>query len=86
MSGVRQSNMLKSMALASETLSGTLQTASTAWTENTELAETAAARYDTTDVKMAMAANAANNLKIAIGDALTPALGALAEGAAPPKR
>lgn len=78
LSGIRQSNMLKSLALASETLAGTLATADQAWRENTELAETAAAKYDTTEAKMQMAANAANNLKIAVGDQLTPALGVLA--------
>lgn len=79
LSGIRQSNMLKSLALASETLTGTLSTAEQAWRENTELAETAAAKYDTTEAKMQMAANAANNLKIAVGDVLTPALGRMAE-------
>lgn len=79
LSGVRQSNMLKSLGLAAETLAGAVDTANTAWAQNTELAATAAARYETTEAKMQMAANAANNLKIAIGDALTPALGGLAE-------
>lgn len=77
LSGIRQSNMLKSLALASETLAGTLDTADRAWQENTELAETAASKYDTTQAKMQMAANAANNLKIAVGDQLTPALSIL---------
>lgn len=79
LSGIRQSNMLKSLALASETLAGTLATADQAWRENTELAETAAAKYDTTEAKMQLAANAANNLKIAVGDQLTPTLGILAD-------
>lgn len=79
LSGIRQSNMLKSLALASETLAGTLATADQAWRGNTELAETAAAKYDTTEAKMQLAANAANNLKIAVGDQLTPALGILAD-------
>lgn len=79
LSGVRQSNMLKALGLAAETLAGTVKTANTAWAENTELAATAAARYDTTEAKMQMAANAANNLKIAIGDALAPALKGIAE-------
>lgn len=83
LSGIRQSNMLKSLALASDTMTGTLETANQAWSENTELAATAAAKYDTTEAKLQMAANAANNLKIAVGDALTPALGALAEGVTP---
>lgn len=79
LSGIRQANMLKSLALANETLNGTLTTANQAWIENTELAATAAAKYDTTQAKLDMAANAANNLKIAIGDQLSPALGILAD-------
>lgn len=82
LAGVRQSNMLKSLGLASETLTGAVETANRAWADNTELAATAAARYDTTEAKMQMAANAAGNLKIAIGDALAPALGELAEAGA----
>lgn len=83
LSGIRQSNMLKSLALASNTLVSALDTANAAWVENNELVATAAELYDTKAAKDQMAANAANNLKIAIGDALTPALGALAEGAVP---
>ncbi len=79
LSGIRQSNMLKSLALASDTLTSAVSTANQAWISNTELADTAAAKYDTTEAKMQMAANAANNLKIAVGDQLTPALGVLAD-------
>lgn len=79
LSGIRQSNMLKSLALAADTLAGTVELAGQAWEENSALAETAAARYETTESKMTMMANAANNVKIAIGDALAPALGDLAE-------
>lgn len=79
MSGVRQSNMLKSLALAAGELSSSVDLASTAWVENTALAEEAAKRYETTESKMAMASNAAENLRAAVGDALTPALGSLAE-------
>lgn len=79
LSGIRQANMLKSLALANETLVSAVATANQAWIENTELAETAAAKYDTTQAKLDMAANAANNLKIAVGDQLAPALGTLAD-------
>lgn len=74
LSGIRQSNMLKSLALAYDTLASAQETANTAWKDNTELAATAAERYGTTEAQMAMAANAANNLKIAIGETLAPAL------------
>lgn len=83
LSGIRQSNMLKSLALAYPVLTEALQAANAEWDKNNELAETAATYYDTTESKMQLAANAANNLKIAIGDALTPVLGALAEGVTP---
>lgn len=83
LSGIRQSNMLKALALANDTLVSALDTANAAWGENAELAATAAGRYGATEAKMAMTANAVNNLKIAIGDALAPALGTLAEGAVP---
>lgn len=83
LSGIRQSNMLKSLALANETLVDAVDLANRAWKENTELADTAATKYDTTKAKVQMAANAANNLRIAIGDALTPALGDLSEGLTP---
>ncbi len=79
LSGVRQSNMLQSLALASDQMTGAVSLAGQAWRENTALAEEAGKRYETTESKMAMAANAANNLKVAIGDALNPALGELAE-------
>ncbi len=79
LSGVRQSNMLKSLALASDELTAAVTLANTAWTENTALAEEAGKRYETTESKLAMASNAANNLQAAIGDSLTPAISALAD-------
>ena len=83
LSGVRQGNMLKSLALAAETLTATVETADEAWEKNTELAETAAARYETTASQMALLSNAADNAKIAIGDALAPALADIAEDVVP---
>lgn len=74
LSGVRQSNMLKSLALASDTLTGAVGLANQAWIENTALADEANKRYETTESKLAMCANAFTNVKAAIGDALTPAL------------
>lgn len=79
LSGIRQSNMLKSLALASDTLTSAVNTASTAWEENTALATEANTRYETTESKLQMLTNAFGNVKIAIGDQLTPALGALAD-------
>lgn len=82
LSGVRQSNMLKSLALASETLTDAVATANRAWEENTALVEEASKRYDTTEAKMAMLENGFTNVKAAIGDSLSPALGELAEAGA----
>lgn len=79
LSGIRQANMLKSLALASDELSSAVDMSSEAWRGNTALANEAALRYETTESRLQMASNAANNLKIAIGDALSPALGELAD-------
>ncbi len=79
LSGVRQSNMLKSLALASGELDRALDLASTAWAENTELAETAAARYETAESRTAMLKNSVDNLKIAVGDMFIPVLVDLAD-------
>lgn len=82
LSGVRQSNMLKSLSLASETMTGAVDLANEAWTENTALTEEAGKRYETTESKLAMASNAFDNLKVAIGDQLNPVLEKCAEGGA----
>ena len=74
LSGVRQGNMLKSLATASGLLSDTVALANKAWVENIALMQEAQTRYATTESKLAMLKNSTNNLKIAIGDQLTPAL------------
>lgn len=79
MSGVRQSNMLRSLALASEELVGAINLADTAWAENIALQEEANLRYDTTESKLQLLANASERLATAYGDTLTPAVGTLAE-------
>lgn len=74
LTGIRQSNMLKSLALAADEMDSAVQTANTAWEENTALLNEANKRYDTTQSKLEMMQNAYNNLQVAIGDAFTPAL------------
>jgi len=76
--GVRQGNMLKSLATASGLLANTVSLANTAWAENTALMTEANTRYQTTESKITMFKNSVNNLKIAVGDQLTPAIGDLA--------
>lgn len=82
LSGVRQSNMLKSLALASDTLTSAVELANESWEENTALADEAGKRYETTESKIAMAKNAFDNLKVAIGDQLNPVLEKAAEAGA----
>ena len=72
--GIRQSNMLKSLALAADEMDSAVQTANTAWDENIALTNEANKRYATTQSKLDMMQNAYNNLKVAVGDAFTPAL------------
>lgn len=72
LSGIRQSNMLKSLALAANTMTDAVSVANTAWDENVALANEANKRYATTESRLAAANNSFNNLKIAIGDTYTP--------------
>ena len=79
LSGVRQSNMLKSLATASGLLSSAVGTANIAWAEKNALMKEASTRYETTESKMTMFKSSVNNLKIAVGDQLTPAIAELAD-------
>ena len=74
MSGVRQSNMLGSLALASDTLTGAIQTASTAYEENTALTNEATKKYETFESKVSQTKEAAKQVAVEIGQALIPIL------------
>lgn len=74
LTGIRQSNMLKALGLAADQMSGAVNTANTAWQQNTALTNEANKRYATAQSRLTMMQNAYNNLKVAIGDAYTPAL------------
>ena len=76
---VRLSNAVLSLASSHGILDKALETANSAWAENTALTKEAETRYGTTESKFQMFTNAVNNMKIAVGDLLTPALGKLAE-------
>lgn len=76
---VRLSNAVQALASSHGILNKALTTAGEAWKENTALANEAATRYETTESKLQMLSNSANNVKIAVGDKLTPALGSLAD-------
>ena len=75
LTGIRQSNMLKALGLAADQMTGAVNTANTAWQQNTALTNEANKRYATAQSRLTMMQNAYNNLKVAIGDAYTPALG-----------
>ena len=74
LTGIRQSNMLKALGLAADQMTGAVNTANTAWQQNTALTNEANNRYATAQSRLTMMQNAYNNLKVAIGDAYTPAL------------
>ena len=76
---VRQTKAILGLASAGDLLGNTLAQADAAWSENTALAAKAGIMYDTTEAKMTMLGNAATNVQIAIGDALNPVLGSLAD-------
>lgn len=78
MSGVRQSNMIRSLSLASDMFSESIAVANQAWAENTALTEEAEKRYATTESKVKMLKNSFDGLKIAVGDELKPALDKIA--------
>lgn len=78
-SEVRLSNAVESLANNSSGLAGAVSLAGEAWEENTALANEANTRYGTLESRLTMTQNAANNLKIAIGDTLTPTIGAFAD-------
>lgn len=76
---VRQTRAILGLASANGLLTKTIAQANDAWTQNTALDEKAAIMYETTESKVAMMKNAYTNVKIAVGDALTPAMGDLAQ-------
>lgn len=77
LTGIRQSNMLKSLGLASDLLADSIDTANNAWEENTALVNEAETRYGTTESKLAMLRNSAQNLAASFGELLTPMLDSL---------
>lgn len=72
------------LALASnyEGLGTSLDTANTAWEQNTALVAEAAKRYETTESKIRMAGNTMKDAAIDLGGAILPVLASAAEGAA----
>ncbi|MGN1369360.1 MAG: phage tail tape measure protein [Aristaeellaceae bacterium] len=78
-SEARLQRMMLSLSTSGDLMTRAISTANTAWKENTALTAEAEKRYATTESKLKMASNAANNLKIAVGDALTPSMRTFAD-------
>ena len=77
---VRQTKAILGLASAGDLLSNTISQANAAWAENTALGEKAGVMYNTTEAKLTMMQNAAKNVQIAVGDALTPMVSSFADG------
>nr|DAQ70953.1 MAG TPA: minor tail protein [Caudoviricetes sp.] len=74
MTGVRQSNMLKSLALASDKMGAAVQRSNQAWKENTALTNEANKRYETTESQLRMFKNQLTDIAIEFGGPLIKAL------------
>lgn len=77
---VRLNNAIQALATSEGLLSDALELSSTAWAENTALADEAAVRYETTESKLQLLKNAFNDLKITVGDELKESFGGAIEG------
>lgn len=75
---VRLRDTILRLTSAQDLFTSATETAGKAMRENTALAEEAGKRYATTESKVQLAKNAFDQLKVAVGDALAPALRNLA--------
>ena len=74
MTGIRQSNMLKSLTLASDKMGDAVDRSNKAWKENTALTNEANKRYETTESQLKMFKNQVTDLAIEFGGPLLKAL------------
>ena len=74
LSGIRQSNMLKSLALASDMLAETVDTANSAWNENVALTNEANKRYQTFESQLQTFFNTLSNVGREFGQIILPYL------------
>ena len=74
MTGVRQGNMLKSLALSSDKMSAAVARSNQAWKENTALTNEANKRYETTESQLKMFRNQLTDIAIEFGGPLIKAL------------
>lgn len=83
MKGIRQSNMLKSLALASDRMSEAVSRSNTAWKENTALTEEARKRYETTESQLKIFKNKLTDIAIEFGGPLLKAMNSALDAAKP---
>lgn len=74
MTGIRQSNMLRSLALSSENMAAALETSNTAYEENTALTDEANKRYETLDSKINQLNERWKEMKRDLAEMLIPIL------------
>lgn len=74
MKGIRQSNMLKSLALASDKMTSAVDRSNSAWKKNTALTEEASKRYATTESQFKMFKNQITDIAIEFGGPLLKAM------------
>lgn len=74
MNGVRQSNMIQSLALATDQLTNATGIANDGWSKNTALSDEAAKRYATMEAKLTQLKESLANLAIVVGERLMPYL------------
>lgn len=72
MKGIRQSNMLKSLALASGNMADAINTSSEAYRKNTALSDEANKRYQTTASRLNQVKEKASNAAITFGNSMLP--------------
>ncbi len=77
--GIRQSNMLKSLGLASDLLGDSINMANEAWEDNSALTKEAETRYGTLASKISILWNNVKNLAISFGELLMPAIDKVTE-------
>lgn len=72
MSGIRQSNMLQSLALASDQVSKAVKISNSAYSENTALTDEASKRYQTFNAQLSQTKEMATNVGIQFGEIMMP--------------
>lgn len=75
----RQQRLFQSLANSGGLLTDTLETANSAWSENTALNKEAATRFATTESKVQLLKNKFGNLQTTIGNQLNPAFNVLVD-------